>query len=136
MRRQGRFEKINPVIAKRMRCALSEEGFRQIMKIGLKKSVSTLAILSLFLLASGAGLHAAPSREPSDEETRKIASAVPNKAQAIPAKPRKLLVFTLCKGYYHTSIPCGAKAVELMGEKTGAFKATTSDAIPCSNRRH
>jgi len=99
------------------------------VKTSLKQSVATFTVVSVVLLASGAGLHAAPSRGPSDEETRKIASAVPGKAQAIPAKPRKLLVFTLCKGYYHTSIPCGAKAVELMGEKTGAFKATTSDDI-------
>lgn len=99
------------------------------MKTSLKRSVSTLSVFSVILLASSAGLQAGQSRGPSDEETRKITSAVPSKARVVPAQPRKLLVFTLCKGYYHTSIPCGAKAVELMGEKTGAFKASTSDDI-------
>jgi type 1 glutamine amidotransferase len=74
-------------------------------------------------------LFAAGKPMPTDEEVKKIASAVPAKATATPATPRKLLVFTLCKGFYHTSIPWGAKAVELMGQKTGAFQATVTDDI-------
>ena len=65
----------------------------------------------------------------TDEESRKITSAVPARAKATPRQPRKLLVFTLCKGYVHASIPYGAKAVEVMGDRTGAFKATVSDQI-------
>ncbi len=49
------------------------------------------------------------------------------KARATPAKPRKILVFWLCKGYFHECIPVANKALELMGEKTGAFEAVTSD---------
>jgi type 1 glutamine amidotransferase len=40
-----------------------------------------------------------------------------------------LLVFTKCRGYVHASIPYGARAIQLMGEKTGAFQATVSDDI-------
>jgi type 1 glutamine amidotransferase len=69
----------------------------------------------------------AEKRPLTEEESRKIASAVPRKAAAVPVAPRRLLVFTLANGYYHQSIPYGAKAVELMGVKTGAFKATVSD---------
>ncbi|MBI2946968.1 MAG: ThuA domain-containing protein [Verrucomicrobia bacterium] len=72
---------------------------------------------------------AAAIPQPTQEELRKIASAAPTRASVPPAHPRRLLVFTLCKGYYHTSIPYGAKAVQLMGERTGAFSATISDDI-------
>ncbi len=75
-------------------------------------------------------LAAAPA-PPNDEEARKIASAVPNRASVKPARPRRLLVFTKCRGYVHASIPSGARALELTGEKTGAFKATVSDDIAC-----
>lgn len=67
--------------------------------------------------------------QPTEEQARKIASAVPKRAAVAPRQPRKLLVFTLCRGYYHTSIPHGALAVRLMGERTGAFTATVSDDI-------
>ncbi|MBI4658583.1 MAG: ThuA domain-containing protein [Verrucomicrobia bacterium] len=54
---------------------------------------------------------------------------MPTRAAATPIQPRRLLVFTLCKGYYHTSIPFGAKSIELMGQKTGAFSSIISDDI-------
>lgn len=73
--------------------------------------------------------HGAAIIKPTEEELKKIASAAPNRATVTPAHPRRLLVFALCKGYYHTSIPCGSKAVQVMGEKTGAFTATISDDI-------
>ena len=84
------------------------------------------ALLLGFVISS---LHtaAAEKRVLPDDEARKIASAVPRKATVEPAVPRRLLVFTLANGYYHQSIPDGAKAVELMGQRTGAFKATVSD---------
>lgn len=74
-------------------------------------------------------LFAAGPPGPTDAEVQKIAAAVPPRASAVPHEPRKLLVFTLAKGYVHASIPYGAKAVQLMGEKTGAFQATVSDDI-------
>jgi type 1 glutamine amidotransferase len=91
---------------------------------GLVRTALLVMTLSLVGMLSAA---AADKPMPTDEELRKIASAVPTKASAAPKQPRKLLVFTLCKGYYHTSIPYGAKAVALSGERTGAFKATLSD---------
>jgi type 1 glutamine amidotransferase len=66
---------------------------------------------------------------PSAEELQKIAHAVPTRSAVRPAVPRRLLVFTKCRGYVHASIPFGAKAIELMGERTGAFRATVSDDI-------
>ncbi len=95
----------------------------------MNKTLMRPLLISLALASVHQLVPAAETRGVSDEELRKISSAVPSKAQATPAQARRLLVFTLCKGYYHTSIPCGAKAVELMGEKTGAFRATVSDDI-------
>jgi len=62
----------------------------------------------------------------SEEMIQKITAAMPAKAIAKPAKARKLLVFTLAKGFPHGSIPVAAKALEIMGKKTGAFEATES----------
>ena len=56
----------------------------------------------------------------------KIDKAVPAKATRPPAKARKILVFYLCKGYYHESIPVANKTIELMGKKTGAYDAVFS----------
>ncbi|MGD1041476.1 MAG: ThuA domain-containing protein, partial [Sedimentisphaerales bacterium] len=63
----------------------------------------------------------------SDEITAKIEAAAPEKATAKPAKARKILVFWLCKGYYHESIPVANKAIEVMGKKTGAYDVVFSD---------
>ena len=62
------------------------------------------------------------------EETVKVEKALADiKAPAQPKKPRKLLVYTACKGFPHDSIPIAAKAIQLMGVKTGAYEATISD---------
>jgi hypothetical protein len=60
---------------------------------------------------------------------KRITAALPDKAPATPAQPRKLLVFTRAKGFVHGSIPVAAKAFELMGEKTGAFETVVSDDL-------
>jgi type 1 glutamine amidotransferase len=66
----------------------------------------------------------------------KLAAALPAQAPAKPAKPRKVLVFAESKQDFdrmaaqkgqkpvpHKSVPHAAKAVALMGERTGAFAA-------------
>ena len=81
-------------------------------------------------------------REVSAEDRAKIEAALPAKALAVPKTPRKLLVFDR-QGVYggkqyggHASIPHANLAVQLMGEKTGAFTATLSSepgAISAAN---
>jgi len=61
------------------------------------------------------------------DDVQKIRDAAPDKAFAAPAKARKLLVFTLCNGYKHSSIPYCTKALQVIGEKTGAFDIVVSD---------
>jgi type 1 glutamine amidotransferase/HEAT repeat protein len=67
------------------------------------------------------------AKDVSDEEIAKMKAAMPAKAVVQPQKPRKLLVFNLCEGYRHESIPYGAKALEIMGQKTGAFEVVQSE---------
>lgn len=63
----------------------------------------------------------------SEEVAGKIEAAVPATATAKPAKARKILVFWLCKGYFHDCIPVANKVIEVMSRKTGAFEAVFSD---------
>ncbi|MBM4104002.1 MAG: ThuA domain-containing protein, partial [Planctomycetes bacterium] len=44
-----------------------------------------------------------------------------------PEKSRTMLVFSLCNGFKHGSIPYWKQALDIMGEKTGAFKVVHSD---------
>lgn len=84
-----------------------------------------LAIVPVVLFGAY-GLAAAVAGPPEDVITR-IAAAVPDKPYATPDKPRRLLIFTLCRGFQHGSIPVGAEALKILGQRTGAFEAVTSD---------
>jgi type 1 glutamine amidotransferase len=75
-------------------------------------------------------------RELKDVELQRIENALPAKATATPAKPRKILVFWLCNGYFHESIPVVNKALELMGKKTGAFETVTSNDMNDFNAKN
>jgi len=85
------------------------------------------AALAASAVAAGPAV-AGREKGPSDEEIAKIEAACAElKARAKPEKPRRLLVFSVSHGYFHSSIPYGKKAATLMGEATGAFEATVSD---------
>ena len=58
---------------------------------------------------------------------KKITDALPDAAPATPLKPRKLLIYTRACGFVHDSIPYGATALKLMGEKTKAYESTITD---------
>ncbi|MBW8014881.1 MAG: hypothetical protein FVQ82_01725 [Planctomycetes bacterium] len=60
-----------------------------------------------------------------DAEVAKMKAAAPP-ASVEPAKPRKVLVFNLCQGFPHSSVPYGSKAIEILGQKTGAFTSDVS----------
>ena len=79
-----------------------------------------LVVLSFVICFVGVGFGI------SDAEVGKISSAGPDKASVEPKAGRKVLVFTLCKGFKHGSIPYCSKAVEVLGSKTGAFSCDVS----------
>ena len=56
-----------------------------------------------------------------------ITQAAPERASAVPAKPRMIVVFDRCDGFRHESIPVADKAMEILGKKTGAFQTTVTD---------
>ncbi len=81
----------------------------------------------LFLAAAGFGSTPLPAANPDlvkdAGERLRIEQAVPARAPAKPAKPRKLLIFDLNVNYGgHPSSQHANYAFTLMGEKTGAFE--------------
>lgn len=67
-----------------------------------------------------------------EAERVQIEAALPEKAQAQPARPRKVLVFNLTvrKGVImtgHPSVPYTNYAIQRMGERTGAYSVTFSN---------
>lgn len=91
-----------------------------------KLKVIRITLFSIFCLSMFTSISLAAV---SPEELQKIEASAPAKAMAVPKKPRKLLVFSLCTSYVHSSIPYGKVAVEIMGKKTGAYEAVFSDDI-------
>lgn len=72
---------------------------------------------------------AAADKKRLEEDLVKVDAVLPAKSPTVPKKPRKLLIYTACKGYVHDSIPLAAETFVRMGKKTGAFEATvTADA--------
>lgn len=86
-----------------------------------------IAFVLLVAVLGLSGLANAVEGGPSAEEIAKIQAAAPARARVEPAQPRKILVFNRSWGYVHTAIPYGAKAIGIMGEKTGAFEAVVTD---------
>lgn len=82
------------------------------------------AAAAFFLVAAGPDNEQAP---PGAAEA--IAKALPEKAFAKPAKPRKVLIFSKTAGFRHASIPTGKLALTELGKKTGAFETVISDDL-------
>ena len=85
-------------------------------------SAALLGLWCLSLLTTTTqGQSPAKLRELKAEEVQKIQNAAPEKATVRPAKPRKILVFWRCEGFYHRCIPVVNEALKIMGRKTGAY---------------
>ena len=63
-------------------------------------------------------------RQVTAAEIQKIKAAMPDEPVVKPEKPRKMLVFWRCEGFYHKVIPVANRALEIMGGMTGAFEVT------------
>lgn len=85
-------------------------------------------IISIFLLVGGIAFAGATNKQETafEADVEKIKKALCEIVPVKPAKSRKVLVFSLCKGFYHESIPYWSKAIELMGKKTSAFEPVIS----------
>lgn len=78
-------------------------------------------VFATSLAAAALGADLAP------EIVKKIQDAAPEKAYAKPQHPRRLLVFTLTRGFRHESIPAGVAAMRALAEKTRAFEVEHSE---------
>lgn len=63
------------------------------------------------------------------EQAERIREAAPDRPRVPVDGPRKLLVWSRSIGFQHSSIPHGALATKVMGEKTGAWEATETTDI-------
>ncbi len=61
---------------------------------------------------------------PSQTDFQQMEEVLPKTATATPLKPRRLLILDRANGFYHPTIPLANRAIELMGERTGAFETT------------
>lgn len=91
--------------------------------------LATAAILAILTGAAIAAEQPKPDKPISPQTLEKVEAALPTKPYAQPAKPRKMLIFTMTKGFRHSSIPLAAKTLEMMGKKTGAYETVTTDDI-------
>ena len=64
-----------------------------------------------------------------DEEYEAILAAAPANPRVAPRAPRRVLVYSRCFGYVHTSIPYGKAAFALMGAKSGAYEVEIRDDL-------
>lgn len=87
-------------------------------------NVLLLSLWCLSMMTTAQAQSPAKLRDLKADELQKIRDAVPQKATVQPTKPRKILVFWRCEGYFHTSIPVVNAALKIMGEKTGAYEVT------------
>ncbi len=87
-----------------------------------------LHIYTVLLFVCGAASGAPEGlKPPSEADIAKMEAAMPAKPTVKPTKPRKLLIFSQCEGFKHSSIPFGEKAFEIMGRKAGAFTTVVAD---------
>jgi len=92
------------------------------------------ALLTLLLLRAPAYAEDRPGATIPQEDLEKIRKAAPAEAPATPKQSRRLLVFSRLTGFRHKSVPWGAQALRVIGEKSGAYTAVLSDdpaPTPC-----
>ena len=89
--------------------------------------ITLTVLLALLLLPVPAEAEDRPGATIPREDLENIRKAAPDKAPAKPQKPRKLLVFSRITGFPHKSVPWGAEALRVIGEKSGAYTAVLSN---------
>lgn len=62
----------------------------------------------------------------TEQEKQAIQSAMPDQPIVKPSSGRTMLVFSLCSGFKHSSIPYWIEALDVMSRKTGAFTVVHS----------
>jgi len=93
----------------------------------MKKNIFLYVILTLFSVT-----YAAPKNKKAIDPLEykdQIIEALKGLKITPPKEKRTLLIFSVTNGYKHKSIPVGQLALQLMGEKTGAFETVISNDL-------
>jgi hypothetical protein len=95
-----------------------------------------LAALAVGIASSSGFAAERQLKQLSEAEIAQLEEVLPEKATVKPRQPRKLLIFWRCEGFFHEdAIAWSNKALEMIGEKTGAYTRSSALTWPCSNRR-
>jgi type 1 glutamine amidotransferase len=86
---------------------------------------AALALACAGELARAEPGHAFPPLTGAEQQA--IRAALPAKARARPAAPRRVLVLYRTQGYVHAAIPYANEALKLLGEVTGAYQVELTD---------
>jgi hypothetical protein len=90
-------------------------------------AAGSLAVPTILRRPAWAAEEGKPDLKPvPDNELEQIDDALPAKSTAPPKKSRRMLVFYRCDGFVHGSINRGNAALEMMGDKTGAYETVVS----------
>lgn len=95
-------------------------------------SMKLLLLIAGIISALGisAGLAANPKTTVvSDADIKMMTEAAPATPTCKPEKARKILIFSLCEGFTHKSIPTADKCFTILGEKSGAYESTISTSM-------
>ncbi|MBN2293474.1 MAG: ThuA domain-containing protein [Pirellulales bacterium] len=85
------------------------------------------SMFALMLLVVVAQADISTAADMPEADLAKIRQAAPSAATAKPKKPRKVLIFSRATEYAHESIPWGAQALRIIGEKSGAYTPVLSE---------
>lgn len=80
-------------------------------------------VAMFFLVASVIVAGTSPVSGQPEQMVEKVKAALPEKPPVQAKEKRKLLIFSKTAGFRHGSIAIGAKAIAMMGDKTGAYTA-------------
>lgn len=92
------------------------------MKRSFLRLILPLSVLVVFVATS-----AHTEDKKNSDDVKKVRLMVPKTAPAKPGADRKILVFSKTNGFRHGSIDIGARAMKMLGRKTGAFKVVHSE---------
>jgi uncharacterized protein len=96
------------------------------------------SVMSIFCVMLGVDAPAAdyitapPAGEikpPTEEWVEIIRALAPSSPTVVPAKSRKILVFSLATGYKHAVTPHVKEVITVLGAKSGAFESVFSDDV-------
>ena len=95
----------------------------------MSRNVLIVSLLAAAVLAAGAPAGQARAAV-KPENVQKMTQAMPDKAPAVPARSRKILIYSHCNGFVHgAGIEAAKVALPMMGKKTGAYEAVVSDDL-------